>query len=49
MQVGMHRRMALVVLLAATFMGILDVLIVNVAAPSIQRDLGGRASAISSW
>lgn len=40
MQVGMHRRMALVVLLAATFMGILDVLIVNVAAPSIQRDLG---------
>lgn len=33
------RRGALGVLLAATFMGILDVLIVNVAAPSIQRDL----------
>ncbi|NHI08383.1 putative transporter, MFS-type [Streptomyces sp. KO7888] len=33
------RRGALAVLLAATFMGILDVLIVNVAAPSIQRDL----------
>ncbi|MCF2130053.1 MFS transporter [Strepomyces sp. STD 3.1] len=34
-----RRRGATAVLLAATFMGILDVLIVNVAAPSIQRDL----------
>ncbi|MFJ8013152.1 MFS transporter [Streptomyces sp. NPDC096339] len=36
---GPRWRWALAVLLAAAFMGILDVLIVNVAAPSIQRDL----------
>ncbi|SBT93728.1 drug resistance transporter, EmrB/QacA subfamily [Streptomyces sp. DI166] len=36
---GTRRRGALAVLLLASFMGILDVLIVNVAAPSIQRDL----------
>ncbi|MFE7803151.1 MFS transporter [Streptomyces sp. NPDC057430] len=36
---GPKRRRALAVLLLAAFMGILDVLIVNVAAPSIQRDL----------
>ncbi|MBW5481820.1 MFS transporter [Streptomyces bambusae] len=36
---GPRRRGALAVLLMAAFMGILDVLIVNVAAPSIQRDL----------
>lgn len=35
----MRPRGALAVLLLAAFMGILDVLIVNVAAPSIQRDL----------
>ncbi|WP_078630220.1 MFS transporter [Streptomyces roseochromogenus] len=38
-RVGRRRRGALAVLLTAAFMGILDVLIVNVAAPSIQRDL----------
>ncbi len=37
---GRRRNLTLAVLLAASFMGILDVLIVNVAAPSIQRDLG---------
>ncbi len=42
----MRQRMALAVLLVATFMGILDVLIVNVAAPSIQRDLGASFSDI---
>ncbi|MFG2297626.1 MFS transporter [Streptomyces sp. NPDC048603] len=36
---GRRERWALSVLLLAAFMGILDVLIVNVAAPSIQRDL----------
>ena len=38
-QINRRQRWALAVLLLATFMGILDVLIVNVAAPSIQRDL----------
>ncbi|MEU4118501.1 MFS transporter [Kitasatospora sp. NPDC028055] len=37
---GRRRHLTLAVLLSASFMGILDVLIVNVAAPSIQRDLG---------
>ncbi|MBV6701907.1 MFS transporter [Kitasatospora aureofaciens] len=37
---GRRRNLTLAVLLTASFMGILDVLIVNVAAPSIQRDLG---------
>ena len=35
-----RRFKALPVLLSASFMGILDVFIVNVAAPSIQADLG---------
>lgn len=39
-QTSVPRPGALAVLLVASFMGILDVLIVNVAAPSIQRDLG---------
>lgn len=43
---GGPRRGAQAALLAATFMGILDVLIVNVAAPSIQRDLGAEFSDI---
>jgi len=41
-----RRHGGLTVLLLASFMGILDVLIVNVAAPSIQRDLGAGFSTI---
>src|ERR1700733_14786128 len=41
-----RRWVALAIILIATFMGQLDVFIVNVAAPSIQSDLGASFSQI---
>ncbi|MEU1756024.1 MFS transporter [Micromonospora matsumotoense] len=43
-----HRWLALMVLLVATFMDLLDVNIVTVAIPSIQEDLGASAAAVQA-
>jgi EmrB/QacA subfamily drug resistance transporter len=45
-QPGPKRWLALAVLLVATFMDLLDTNIVNVAIPSIQRDIGAPAAAV---
>jgi hypothetical protein len=44
-----HHRLALPVILAGTFMVVLDFFIVNVAIPSIQRELHTGTAAIEWW
>src|SRR3982751_999801 len=44
-----HRWKVLIVVSAAVFMASLDLFIVNIASPAIQRDFGGASLASLSW
>src|ERR1700758_3839159 len=44
-----HRYRVLVIVSVATFMASLDLFIVNIAFPSIQREFGGTSDSTLSW